>query len=95
MSEPYTEPQFYECQCGGFHPDPLCVLNAEGEWVDPRTDYPACARAIALHLAEFCDETLPYPGMIAEAARRARLALNSERAAKKALAVKLAALVER
>jgi len=90
-----TDEQLYECQCGGLHADPPCVLNAAGEWVDPRTDYPACARAIALWLDEFCDEGLPYPGMIAEAARRARKALDSERAAKKALAVKLASLLER
>lgn len=87
--------QLFECQCGGLHAEPMCVLDAKGEWVDPRTDYPACARVIALYLDEFCDETLPYPGMIAEAARRARAALNSERAAKRALAVKLAMLVER
>jgi hypothetical protein len=34
-------------------------------------DYPAAARALALWLSEFCEETMPYPAMIAEASRRA------------------------
>jgi hypothetical protein len=33
--------------------------------------YAAAARVIGLHLREFCDESLPYDEMIAEAARRA------------------------
>lgn len=39
-------------------------------------DYPEAARAIALQLKEFCDETLPYPEMIADAARKAKAALD-------------------
>lgn len=34
-------------------------------------DYPAAARSIALWLKPYCDESLPYPAMIAEAARMA------------------------
>lgn len=34
-------------------------------------DYPAAARSIALHLAEFNDESLPYSNMIAGSARKA------------------------
>jgi len=33
--------------------------------------YPEAARAIALWLDEFCDKSLRYPEMIADAARRA------------------------
>jgi hypothetical protein len=34
-------------------------------------DYPAAARSIALWLKDFCNEDLPYPEMIADAARKA------------------------
>ena len=33
--------------------------------------YPEAARVIHLWLEDFCDESLAYPAMIAEAARRA------------------------
>jgi hypothetical protein len=33
--------------------------------------YPEAARVIALYLEEFCDKNLPYPAMIADAARKA------------------------
>jgi hypothetical protein len=32
-------------------------------------DYPAAARVIGLYLSDFCDGSLPYPQMIADAAR--------------------------
>lgn len=54
-------------------------------------DYPAAARSIALNLAEFCDESLAYPEMIAEAARRAATTLAVLRARETEL---LTALVE-
>ena len=38
----------------------------------PAFDYPAAARSLHLNLAEFCDESLTFPAMIAEAGRRAR-----------------------
>lgn len=38
---------------------------------EPTLDYPAAARAIALWLTEYCDESLPYPDMVADAARKA------------------------
>jgi hypothetical protein len=34
-------------------------------------DYPEAARVVALHLQEFCDVSLPYPAMIADASRKA------------------------
>ena len=37
----------------------------------PPFDYPAAARSIALSLAAFCDDSKPYPEMIAGAARQA------------------------
>lgn len=45
-----------------------------------KDDYAAAARSIALNLAEFCDDSLAYPEMIAEASRRARTELESLRA---------------
>jgi len=40
-------------------------------------DYPEAARVAHLWLVEFCDESLPYPDMIAEAARRASREIDS------------------
>lgn len=40
-----------------------------------RDDYATAARAIALCLSEFCDKSLPYDQMIADAARKAADAL--------------------
>lgn len=34
-------------------------------------EYDESARAIAVHLSEFCDRSLPYPDMVADAARKA------------------------
>jgi hypothetical protein len=44
--------------------------------------YAAAARVIALYLGEFCDESLPYDEMIADAARKAAAALTAERQAR-------------
>ena len=44
--------------------------------------YAAAARVIHLYLAEFCDETLTMDQMIANASRRAVLALSAERSAR-------------
>jgi hypothetical protein len=60
------------CKCNEFVRAPA----APSEAVAGDMDYPAAARSIALNLAEFCDESLPYPTMIATAARRARVALD-------------------
>jgi len=38
--------------------------------------YEEAARVIHLWLKEFCDESLPYPAMIADAARQARRELD-------------------
>ena len=40
-------------------------------------DYAESARVIALYLSEFCDRTLPYDKMIADAARKASEALKA------------------
>ena len=40
------------------------------EHADVRNRYAAAARVIGLHLRDFCDESLPYDEMIAEASRR-------------------------
>lgn len=36
-----------------------------------KLDYPAAARSISVWLEKYCDESLEYPNMVAEAARRA------------------------
>ena len=47
-------------------------LEAENEKLRETVDkYATAARAIALHLKPFCDESLPYDEMIADAARKA------------------------
>lgn len=43
-------------------------------------DYSAVARIIALYLDRFCDRSLPYPEMVAEAARKADAELQRLRA---------------
>lgn len=47
---------------------------------EPKMDYYAAARAVGLHLKEFCDNWIPYPDMIAEAARKARIEIEKLRA---------------
>lgn len=48
------------------------ALQAENEKLRETVDkYATAARAIALHLKPFCDESLPYDEMIADAARKA------------------------
>lgn len=42
-------------------------------------DYAAAARAVHLHLQEFCRKDLRYPDMIAEAARRAGVEIRALR----------------
>ena len=54
----------------------MCVylddLEAENEKLRETVDkYATAARVIALHLKPFCDESLPYDEMIADAARKA------------------------
>ena len=50
----------------------LSTLQAENEKMRETVDkYATAARAIALHLKPFCDESLPYDEMIADAARKA------------------------
>lgn len=38
--------------------------------------YPQAARSIEVNLKEYCEPSLPYPAMIAEAARRARVEID-------------------
>ena len=47
------------------------MSDVPAEWADEPWDYSTAARSIALNLQEFCDESLPYPEMIADAARKA------------------------
>lgn len=54
-------------------------LAFSGIVATPDDAYPAAARAVALHLSEFCDTSLPFPDMIADAARKAFDALESVR----------------
>lgn len=50
----------------------LSTLRAENKKLREAVDkYATAARAIALHLKPFCDESLPYDEMIADAARKA------------------------
>ena len=50
----------------------LSTLQAENKKLRETVDkYATSARAIALHLKPFCDESLPYDEMIADAARKA------------------------
>ena len=50
----------------------LSTLQAENEKLRETVDkYATDARVIALHLKPFCDESLPYDEMIADAARKA------------------------
>ena len=50
----------------------LSTLQAENEKLRETVDkYATAARAIALHLKPFCDESLTYDEMIADAARKA------------------------
>lgn len=50
----------------------LSAFQAENEKLRETVDkYATAARVIALHLKPFCDESLPYDEMIADAARKA------------------------
>lgn len=50
----------------------LSTLQAENEKLRETVDkYATAARVIALHLKPFCNESLPYDEMIADAARKA------------------------
>nr|DAZ63644.1 MAG TPA: hypothetical protein [Caudoviricetes sp.] len=50
----------------------LSTLQDENEKLRETVDkYATAARVIALHLKPFCDESLPYDEMIADAARKA------------------------
>lgn len=50
----------------------LSTLQAANEKMRETVDkYATAARVIALHLKPFCDESLPYDEMIADAARKA------------------------
>ena len=70
----------YDCtpfECGVFGlldtaATALSTLQAENEKLRETVDkYATAARVIALHLKPFCDESLPYDEMIADAARKA------------------------
>lgn len=65
----------YGCQARPFLLDAataLSTLKGENEKLRETVDkYATAARAIALHLKPFCDESLPYDEMIADAARKA------------------------
>lgn len=50
----------------------IATLQAENKKLRETVDkYATAARVIALHLKPFCDESLPYDEMIADAARKA------------------------
>lgn len=51
--------------------DPVC---------DPILDCEATLRSVALHLREFCDESLPYTNMVRHAAVQAAAEISSLRA---------------
>lgn len=58
----------------------LSTLQAENEKLRETVDkYATAARVIALHLKPFCDESLPYDEMIADAARKASAELEQAR----------------
>lgn len=59
-----------------------------------RDDYATAARTIALYLKDYCDESLPYHEMIAEAARRADEELANRPQVDPDYLAKLEALVE-
>ena len=64
---PDPEPYFIEQAATA-----LSTLQAENEKLRETVDkYATAARVIALHLKPFCDESLPYDEMIADAARKA------------------------
>ena len=59
----------------------LSTLQAENEKLRETVDkYATAARVIALHLKPFCDESLPYDEMIADAARKASAELEQVKA---------------
>ena len=71
-----------QCACGYLCNKDDCIvvraatafstLQAENEKLRETVDkYATAARVIALHLKPFCDESLPYDEMIADAARKA------------------------
>lgn len=63
----------------------LSTLQAENEKLRETVDkYATAARVIALHLKPFCDESLPYDEMIADAARKASDELEQVKAEKDA-----------
>jgi len=47
---------------------------------DRKTDYSTAARTISLYLREFCNEWMPYPDMIADAAQKASAEIERLRA---------------
>ena len=64
----------------------LSTLQAENERLRETVDkYATAARVIALHLKPFCDESLPYDEMIADAARKASDELEQAKAERDAL----------
>lgn len=63
----------------------LSTLKDENEKLRETVDkYATAARVIALHLKPFCDESLPYDEMIADAARKASDELEQVKAEKDA-----------
>lgn len=46
-------------------------METQGNPDNCKLDYPEAAIVIHLWLKDFCDESLPFPDMIAEAARKA------------------------
>lgn len=64
----------------------LSTLQTENEKLRETVDkYATAARVIALHLKPFCDESLPYDEMIADAARKASDELEQVKAERGAL----------
>lgn len=68
----------------------LSTLQAENEKLRETVDkYATAARVIALHLKPFCDESLPYDEMIADAARKASDELEQVKAERDAAVERL------
>ena len=62
----------YEREHANAYHEECGQLEAENEKLRETVDkYATAARVIALHLKPFCDESLPYDEMIADAARKA------------------------
>lgn len=79
----------FDTESGMLNYRPITVIQ---DWVgplvcpfdmvfNPDTDWPTAGRSIALNLAEWCDQSKPYPRMVADAARAVRRYIHNIRTA--------------